>query len=557
MQKTPSHRHPVRPRIPVDAGFPPELVTAADHIASGKLSKAEQLLRSYVHDNPGDVNGIRMLGEVGLSLGALRDAHQLLERAVEIAPDYHAARYALANVLYKRHRYSEALTHLNLLLQSDPDDAAWLTLKAANLVEMNEHEKAIPLLERIIEQHPQHKQAYLSYGHALRAVGSVDDAIIAYEQCIELGSGPGEAFWSLANLKTYRFSDEQIEQIETLLNNPECPFRDYYHLLFTLGKAREDRGEFEQAMAAYVKGNEVRGKNVPWDSKQFHLDTQELKRFFTADYFKSVAGAGFPADDPIFIVGLPRAGSTLLEQILASHSQVEGTAELADIIALARSLSGKTRRDDPSRYPSVLAELEHNALRDMGEQYINSTRTQRITGKPRFIDKMPNNFSHVGLICSILPNARIIDARRHPLDCCFSGYKQLFASGQGFTYGLEKIGRYYRDYVDMMAHWDRVLPGKVLRVHYEDMVTDTEAQVRRLLDFCQLPFEESCLQFHTNQRTVRTASSEQVRQPIYQSGMNQWQPFEQWLEPLKRGLGPALAEYPSSGDDSTSHSATQ
>ncbi|GHD14104.1 hypothetical protein GCM10007052_17440 [Halioglobus japonicus] len=524
--------------------LPEPLRAATAHIVAGELAKAEAILRPYVHDNPVDVNGIRMLGEVGLSLGALRDAERLLARAVELAPDYDAARFAWANALYKRHRYADALVQLDQLLAKEPDHAAWITLKAANLVEINEHDQAIPLFEKIIELHPDHRQAHLSYGHALRAVGRVDECIVAYERCIELDGGVGEAYWSLANLKTYRFTDAQIEHIESLLQNKQCPFRDYYHLLFSLGKAREDRKDYRAAMAAYVKGNQVRGRNVPWDGRAFHDECLRLREFFTPERFAAHQGQGCEAPDPIFVVGLPRAGSTLIEQILASHSQVEGTAELADMMALARKIAAKQRRDDPSRYPEALAESSADQLAQMGQGYIDNTAVQRVTDAPYFIDKMPNNFVHVGLIQLVLPNARIIDARRHPMDCCFSGFKQLFASGQGFTYGQQRIGQYYREYVELMDHWDAVLPGRVLRVQYEEMVADTENQVRRLLDYCGLPFEEACLNFHDNTRTVRTASSEQVRQPINRSGMDRWRPFEEWLDPLKEALGPVLERYP-------------
>lgn len=525
------------------AELPASLLAATRHIAAGEPGKAEALLRPYVHENPADVNGIRMLGEVGMSLGALRDADRLLARAVELAPEYHAARFAWANALYKRHRYEDALQQLDTLLGVEPDNASWLTLKAANLVEINEHAAAIPLFEKILCLHPDHRQAHLSYGHALRAVGRVDDCIHAYEKCISLDSGAGEAYWSLANLKTYRFCDEQIAHIESLLQNKQCPFRDYYHLLFSLGKAREDRKDYRAAMAAYVKGNQVRSRNVPWDAKVFHQECQRLSKFFSRNLFAERAGQGCAAADPIFVVGLPRAGSTLVEQILASHSQVEGTAELADMMAMARKIAGKKRRQDESRYPEALVDMSADELRQMGQAYLNSTRVQRVTDAPFFIDKMPNNFTHIGLIHLILPNARIIDARRHPMDCCFSGFKQLFASGQGFTYGQQRIGHYYRDYVELMNHWDEVLPGRVLRVQYEEMVADTENQVRRMLDYCGLPFEKACLNFHDNTRTVRTASSEQVRQPINTGGLGRWQPFDEWLGPLKETLGPVLKDY--------------
>ena len=520
-----------------------QLLNAAKHLAEGELGKAEALLRPYVYDNPDDVNGIRMLGELGLALGALGDAQDLLARAVELAPDYDVARYALANTFYKRHNYTEANVQIEKLLSIQPDNPNYLLLKAATLVEVSEHKGAIEIYEKILDQRKDYRQAYLSYGHALRAIGENTRAISAYEYCIEGSDGAGDAYFSLANLKTYEFSENQIAHMESLLQDSACAYRDYYHLLFALGKAREDRGEHKAAMAAYVKGNQVRGKSVPWDVDRFSQDSRELRDLFTADFFQCRQGMGSQANDPIFIVGLPRAGSTLIEQILASHSQVEGTAELADIIAMARKISGKKRRADESNYPRALVHMNADQLSELGASYLQSTAIQRVTDKPFFIDKMPNNFSHIGLIQLILPNAKIIDARRHPLDCCFSGYKQLFASGQGFTYGQERIGRYYRDYLAMMEHWDTVLPGRVLRVHYENMVSDTERQVHRLLDYCGLPFEKACLEFHKTQRTVRTASSEQVRQPIYQRGMNQWQPFEQWLGPLKNVLGTALTHY--------------
>ncbi len=516
--------------------LPDQLKLATEEIVAGRYAKAEPILRRYVEKNPDDVNGIRLLGELGMSLGALRDAQALLFRCTELAPDYHPARFAYANVLYKRHQYEASLEQIDKLLTIE-EQAGWLVLKAANLVEINEHEQAIPIFRKIIEDYPDHRQAYLSLGHALRAVGAIDDSIDAYEQCISLGSDQGEAFWSLANLKTYRFSADQVAQMRTLLKDRQCPRRDYYHLLFSLGKSLEDKGEYEEAMAAYTKGNQIRGRMVPWKPETFSQDTQELIGFFSRELFTQRGAWGSDAKDPIFIVGLPRSGSTLVEQILASHSQVEGTAELADIIAMARKISGKRRRSDESMYPSALADMTRDQIGELGDSYVKSTSVQRITEAPHFIDKMPNNFSHVGLIHLILPNAKIIDARRHPIDCCFSNFKQLFASGQGFTYSQERIGKYYRDYLKIMNHWDEVLPGKVHRVIYEEMVNDTENEVRRLLEFCELPFESNCLEFYRNERTVRTASSEQVRQPIYQQGIGQWEPFAIWLDPLRRALG--------------------
>ncbi|MEE4109995.1 MAG: sulfotransferase [Halieaceae bacterium] len=502
------------------------------------------LLREFVHAHPTDVNGIRLLGEVGLSLGALRDAENLLARAVELAPDYPAARFAYANALYRRHRYDDSLAQLAVLLDAQPDNAAWLTLRAANLVDLNEHTRALEVLETVLAHDPDYRQAWLSYGHAQRALGGTQQAIDAYERCIALDSGVGEAYWSLANLKTYRFSDAQLDAMEALLQREDCGFRDYYHALFALGKAREDRGDHERAMAAYVKGNQVRSRQVPWDSEGFERDCRELIDFFDEGFFRDRETWGHDDPAPVFVVGLPRAGSTLIEQILASHSRVEGTAELADIIAIARDLSGKRRRQDASRYPAVLADLGRTAVRELGERYIAGTRAQRLSDAPFFIDKMPNNFMHVGLIRLILPRAKIIDARRHPMDCCFSGFKQLFAAGQGFSYGQRRIGHYYRWYVEVMKHWDRVLPGHVHRVYHEQLLDDVEGEVRRLLAFCELPFEAQCLRSHETRRRVRTASSEQVRQPINRDGIGRWKPYSRWLNPLREALGPALADYP-------------
>ncbi|WP_439101240.1 tetratricopeptide repeat-containing sulfotransferase family protein [Congregibacter sp.] len=528
----------------VPEGLPAPLSQASKLIGEGALGKAEGVLRVFVHDHPEDVNGIRLLGEVGLALGALRDAENLLSRAVELAPDYNAARFAYANALYRRHRYEESLKELGRLLAQEPDNPAWRTLQAANLVDLNEHHKALPVLEGIIENHPEYRQAWLSYGHAQRALGETELAIEAYEQCIELSSGVGEAYWSLANLKTYRFSAAQIEAMEALLSSDNCDFRDYYHALFALGKAREDAGEHKKAMAAYLKGNQVRGRQVPWDIDGFERDSRQIMDFFDPVFFADREGWGAADTSPIFVVGLPRAGSTLVEQILASHSQVEGTAELADIIAIARDLSGKRRQRDASLYPGSLAELEAADVQMLGERYIQGTQKQRLTDSPFFVDKMPNNFSHVGLIHLILPHAKIIDARRHPLDCCFSAFKQLFAAGQGFSYGLQRIGHYYRWYCETMAHWDEVLPGRVHRVHHERLLDDFEGEVRRLLGYCDLPFEEQCLSFHETRRRVRTASSEQVRQPINRDGMGRWEPYAEWLGPLREALGPALKAYP-------------
>ena len=531
-----------------EPSLPPQLNTAINYVREGALGKAEALLRTYLRDQPNDVNAIRLLGEVGLSLGALKDAEQLLARAVQLAPDYAPARFAYANALYRRHRHEQSLEELAVLLATDPENPDWLTLQAACRVDINDHEGALPILAQITNNNPDHRQAWLSLGHAQRAVGDTHAAIQAYEEAIRLGSRAGEAWWSLANLKTYQFSDHQIDTMRRLAKDSQCDYRDYYHVLFALGKALEDRSEYQDSMAAYAKGNQVRARAVPWDMSAFEDDTRRICDFFNRRLFTEHKNSGHTAPDPIFVVGLPRAGSTLIEQILASHSMIEGTAELADIIAIARDLSGKRRRGDQSQYPQSLAALQPDQIAELGVRYIERTRTQRKTAAPFFVDKMPNNFSHVGLIKLILPNAKIVDARRHPMDCCFSGYKQLFASGQGFTYGLKRIGHYYRWYIETMNHWDEVLPSAVHRVYHEALLNDPTAEVKRLLDYCGLPFEEQCLSFHTTERKVRTASSEQVRQPLNRSGIGRWRAFETWLKPLEEALGDTLSDYPWASD---------
>jgi predicted Zn-dependent protease len=518
----------------------PELVKAAKLLLNGKIGKAEPICREFLKHQPTNVSAIRLLADIGIRLGRLKEAEALLRRCLDLAPDFHMARHNYANLLFKKLRYDEALAEVDKLISAMPDQpSAWL-LKAGILGRVGSLEEAISIYRKVLQDYPRQGRTWMSLGHALKTVGRQDEAVDAYRSAIRHHPGLGEAFWSLANLKTFDFSDDEIENMRREVLSKGGKVEDYYHLYFAAGKALEDRERYEEAFECYRRGNLVRRKTVRWDADAHHRNMQELIAFFDAAKFAERAGQGCPSQAPIFIVGLPRAGSTLLEQILASHSQVEGTMELPDIISIARRLSGKEKQEQPSRYPQILAELSPGQLRELGEEYLDRTRIYR-TDKPRFIDKMPNNFSHVGLIQLILPNARIIDARRHPMACCFSGFKQLFARGQNFTYSLEEIGRYYRDYVAVMDHWDTVLPGRVLRMNYEEVVSDTDGQVRRLLDYCGLPFEPSCLEFHKTDRPVRTASSEQVRRPIYSGAVEQWRHFEAWLGPLVGALGPELA----------------
>lgn len=520
----------------------PELAEAAELMRAGKLGKAERLVRAFVKQRPDDVNGLRMLADIGMKLSRFDDARLLLEHCLQLAPDFHLARRNYAVVLTRQNRLDEAYEQVERLLAVEPGNANYQILKATVLVQRGDHRPALEIYERILKLYPNQARAQMNFGHTLKTVGRVDESIAAYQRCIAMNPGIGEAYWSLANLKTYRFSDEEIKLMLSQVKEGGDP-DDQAHLAFALGKAFEDNGDFEQSFRYYLRGNEIRKVHHRHNIKINVFNTVRQIKTLTAEFFAERQGWGCPEPDPIFIVGLPRSGSTLLEQILASHSQVEGTAELMDIIQISRRLGERSRKNPASKYPEILATLSEQQCRELGEQYLQTTRVQR-GDRPYFIDKMPNNFQHVGLIHLILPNAKIIDARRLPMACCFSGFKQLFAKGQSYTYDLSGIGQYYRDYMILMDHWDAVLPGRVFLNQYEDMVEHTDDQIRKVLDYCGLPFEAQCLRFWETERAVRTPSAEQVRQPIYRSGLEQWRNFEPYLGPLKEALGPALQRYP-------------
>ena len=522
----------------------PRLVEAAAALCDNRLAPAEAQLRAFLKQHPTDVAAIRMLAEVATRLGRYEDAETLLARCLELAPSFAAARHNFATVLYRQNKAAEAVGQTDLLLAADPRHPAYRNLRAAALSRIGEYEAAIDTYQGVLADFPAQPKAWMSYGHALKTVGRQGDCIDAYRRAIDQLPSLGEAWWSLANLKTFRFTSADIAAMSAQLERADLAEEDRFHLNFALGKALEDAGQDEAAFAHYAAGNAQRRAGLEYDPDETTAHVTRSKAVFTPAFFAARQGAGSDAPDPIFIVGLPRSGSTLIEQILSSHSQVEGTMELPDLISIAKRLGEKRKRSDTSTYPEMLAELDPAELRALGEEYLERTRVQRKTGAPMFIDKMPNNFAHVGLIHLILPRARIIDARRHPIGCCFSAFKQHFARGQGFTYDLTELGRYYADYVALMAHFDAVLPGQVHRVIYERMVADPEAQVRALLDYCGLPFEAACLKFHDNPRAVRTASSEQVRQPIFTDAVEHHRRFEPWLGPLKAALGPVLTAYP-------------
>jgi tetratricopeptide (TPR) repeat protein len=525
------------------AALPPELVSVTSMIEEGRLYQAEQLCRAFLQANPHHIEGMRLLALLGIRLSIYDDAEFLLESCVELAPDYWLARFDYVNILHRRQKFEKALEQATILRQRFPGNQAFELAYANENVAIGQFDTALEVYDQVIAAHPSMEQPHLSRGHALKTLGRLEDGIESYRNAYRARADFGDAYWSLANLKTYRFSDDEIGQMESQLNRKETALVDRYHLSFALGKAFEDRQDFETAFKRYEQGNRLKLEECRYDADSADAAMRRQARVCTRELFEAKADMGAPHADPIFIVGLPRAGSTLLEQILASHSQVDGTMELPNIIALAHRLNGRRMLSDEAKYPALLSELDAATLSRLGDEFIRDTRIHR-QDAPRFIDKMPNNFQHIGLIHLILPNARIIDARRHPMGCCFSGFKQLFADGQEFTYGQQPIGRYYRAYTELMKHWDEVLPGKVLRVHYEHVVADLETQVRRILEFLDLPFEESCLEFHRTDRSVRTPSSEQVRQPIYTSGVDQWRNFEPYLGELSSLLADLIEDYP-------------
>jgi predicted Zn-dependent protease len=522
----------------------PRLMSAALALCENQIPQAELLLREHLKKFPTDVAAIRMFAEVAGRLGRYKDAENLLARCLELAPGFNAARYNYAMALYRLSKSVAALQQIDILTASEPRNSGYRNLKAVVLAGIGDYQESLEIYADVLARHPDQARIWMSYGHALATAGRQKDSIAAYRRCIALAPTLGEAYYSLANLKTFRFDDAEVQTMRMHLASADITNEDCAHFHFAIGKALEDSGSYAESFEHYAQGNKLRAAVVGYDPEGTTAFVRRARQLLDKEFFEAREEFGAPAADPIFIVGLPRAGSTLIEQILASHSLVEGTMELPDILAMAAELGYKPSQPQDCAYPQVLATLSAQQCRALGERYIEQTRIQRKTNKPFFIDKMPNNFQHIGLIRLALPNARIIDARRHPLACCFSGFKQYFARGQRFTYGLEAIGRYYRDYVELMAHFDAVIPGRIHRVIYENMVGDTEGEVRRLLAFCGLPFEAATLSFYANERAVRTASAQQVRQPIFREGIDQWRHYEPWLQPLRDALGGVLSAYP-------------
>jgi tetratricopeptide (TPR) repeat protein len=517
----------------------PNLMAAAVALSENRLEDAEPLLRGHLRDAPTDVAAIRMMAELAARVGRLKDSEALLRRALELTPDFGAARANLATVLYKQNRFPEALEHLNAVLAEEGDNPAQQNLKAAALGRIGGYAEAIALYQELTARFPDHAKLWMSYGHMLKTVGNQDESVAAYRHAISVEPTLGEVYWSLANLKTYQFSDDDVAAMETALTSAGLVSEDAFHLHFALGKASEERADHTAAFAHYAKGNALRSAELNYDPQSVSTQVDQIIAQFTTPFWEARAGQGHQAPDPIFIIGMPRAGSTLIEQILASHSMVEGTMELPDIPAMA------LREGRGSDWIDATVALSADDAERLGAEFIERTRIQRKTDKPFFIDKLPNNWNYLAFIRLILPNAKIIDARRHPLDCCFSNYRQHFAKGQAFSYDLANMGQYYADYVRAMAHFDAVAPGYVYRVIHEQLLEDPEQEIRNLLEYLGLPFEDACLNFHQNKRAVRTASSEQVRRPINRDGVDQWKPYAAHLGPLKRALGNLWEIYPA------------
>ena len=522
--------------------LPPEVVTATALFCDGELAEAEQIIRAFLLQQGHHVEAMRLLARIGIERDVLDDAQLLLEAVLDLAPDYQAARFDYAQVLSKRHMHQRAQEQADKLLAADPSNRNYRTLHALTCVGLGLHERAIELYRELLAGATQPAELHMSIAHSLKTLGRRAEAIAEYRAAATARAGYGDVYWSLANLKTYRFEDAELAQMYTAESAASTSVVDRYHLCFALGKALEDQQQYEKSFEYYARGNALKRAASHYRPEVIELNTRLQIEVCTLKLFSHHQNSGVRASDPIFIVGLPRSGSTLIEQILASHSKVEGTQELADLPRTVADLKGRDPDSDSPRYPAVLAQMGSEDLRRLGEKYLADTRVYR-TGKAHFIDKMPNNFRHIGLIHLMLPNAKIIDARREPMACCFGNLKQLFAQGQEFTYSVEDIARYYRTYLDLMRHWESVLPGRVLRVQHEDVVADLEGSVRRLLHFCELDFEPACVEFHRTERSIRTASSEQVRQPIYREGLDQWRHYEPWLGSLRVALGDALTRY--------------
>ena len=501
----------------------------------GRLGLAENKLREFLKKNPTHTYAMSLLAEIANRLGYFNDAEFLLEKAVSFRPDDGDLRMKFATILRKKQKFAKTIEQVNILCEKFPDNPIYKAQKASEIMQNGGHEEAIEILEDLIKKNPYNFSTFTSKGHAEKTLGRSDQAIESYKSAYKIKPDHGEAFFSLANLKTYSFSNSELDSMRDQVKRVDLSLRDKAYFHFALAQGCEVIGSYDEAFHHLEQGNKIKNDQSLYSIERMDKELQLQEDICNDDFFKNLGDGGHNTEDPIFILGLPRAGSTLIEQILASHSMIDGTLELPNILSIAQSLRGEDIYGKLGNYPKSLESLSLHQRETFGKDFIKDTRLHR-NDAPKFTDKMPNNFRHIGLIHLIMPNAKIIDARRYPLDCCFSMFKQLFAQGQEFTYGLEEAGSYYNSYVKLMNHWDSVLPNKILRVNNEDVIDDLDGQVKRILDFLELPFEEECISFHETDRLVRTASSEQVRQPINKKGMGRWKPYAKHLKPLLESL---------------------
>ena len=515
--------------------LPPILLYISQILNEGRLAIAEQKCREFLKKNPTNVYAMSLLSDIAKKFGYYDDAEILLENAVKFSPDDGEIRMKYALILRLKQKFTKTMEQVNILCEKFPDNLSYQAQKASEIMQNGYHSEAIDLFEKIIKENPYNFSAMTSKGHAEKTLGKTDKAIESYKSAYKIKNDHGEAYFSLSNLKTYKFSDKELDVMKNQLKRVDLTLKDKAYFHFALAQGCEAIGDYEEAFKNLDMGNKIKKEQSKYTIEKMNKELQAQIDVCDEKFFEKLGNGGHNANDPIFILGLPRAGSTLIEQILASHSMVDGTLELPNILSMAQSFRGDDIYGNLGNYPKTMRSLTLEKRQELGKSFIDDTRIHR-KNAPRFTDKMPNNFRHIGLIHLILPNAKIIDARRYPLDCCFSMFKQLFAQGQEFTYGLAEAGNYYNSYVKLMNHWNKVLPNKILRVNNEDIIDDLEGQVKRMLDFLELPFEESCIKFYETDRSVRTASSEQVRKPINKSGMDRWKPYAKNLKTLVDNL---------------------
>jgi tetratricopeptide (TPR) repeat protein len=521
------------------------VATGVEHYRAQRDDEAGAVLVQALRKNPENVNAMRFLAMVYRRGGQkMDDAEALLRKATDLAPDFHQALADLGQVLIDNRKYDDSIAVYRKLVALQPTDEDAVAGLGRAYALLGDVESACQAFCESIRLNSETPGTHLALGHMLKTLGRQPEALASYRHAIRTKPDLAEGYWSMANLKRFRFPQADVDAMEEQLQSTGLTDQARVHFEFALGKACEDQQDFARAWTHYHQGNQLQRQRVEFDPVHYEAHLREIMDVFDEEFARTHRGSGHPEHGPIFIIGLPRSGSTLVEQILASHSQVEGTAELPNLATIATG-TGKYRHDG-LQYPQTVRELTHRDFAAYGKEYLKQVARHRVEGTPFFIDKMPNNFSHVGWIRLTLPNAKIINTRRHPLDSCLGAYKQLFAQGQTFTYDMLELSEFYRSYVTVMKHWHAVFPGAVLDVHYEDTVTDLEGQVRRLLEFCGLPFEDQCLRYHETARAVKTASSEQVREPIYSDALGLWKKYGAALDDWKRDLADIVDELPDS-----------